>query len=171
MFFKILLFVAPRAKILLALGLIVLSSCSLLTPPLPESQMYRNWVQSTLNQYRVDVESQTWMSVPISDRVGIDNGWKIIVEVAGERFSLELIDSQTHYLRSGWKTESHPHPSHPDWSLLLRSRVFCRYSESERAFKFKVEAQVWWWNEWIGSRYISKEDYTMLEEIRGRLSG
>ncbi len=171
MFFKILNYVGHRAKIFLALGLMVLSSCMTLSTPIPQSQMYRNWVSSTLSQYRVDAESYTWMSVPISGKVGIDNGWKIIVEVVGEKFPLELIDSQTHYLRSSWRKETHPHPSRSDWALLLQSRIFCRYSESEKAFKLKFEAQVWWWDEWIGSKYISKEDFTMFEEIRGRLSG
>ena len=137
-----------------------------------ETRKYRNWVSGNLSQYTVDsLESDTWFSVQVSTKRSPNESWKTIVYIVAEKFSLELIDKETYYIRSDWKTERYT-PSGPSgWCVSLRSGLFCRYSEYEKTFKIKFNSQVWWWNDWAPSKYISKEDYALLEEIRGRISG
>jgi uncharacterized lipoprotein len=95
-----------------------------------EDIAYRNWVKSHLSGYRVNtIESRKWVSVPIGKGHSPEEAWKLVVEVVGEKFAIELIDSRTYYLRTGWKETKNIPTDNPsgDWAVIFRSQLFVSF--------------------------------------------
>ena len=107
----------------------------------------------------------TFKMVEASPSVSYEDAWLAVVDAIGERLEIEMVDKDSGYLRTGWKT-------HSGFFSKTRTRCIARVT-SRSPFKVKIKVELQQFDglseEWVAKGNDEKLEQEILTDVRGRL--
>jgi len=145
----------------------LLCGCQILT--------FEEALQKTVERQTVtQMATNVWLTIK-GQNITYEEAWQKIVSTIGEKYEIEVLESDAGYLRTAWRSRSflikYGLMKEEKKQVQFRSRIVVRcISKQETTFKIQVATQQNVGGSWQDFDRIFKDDLTLVQEIRALLT-